>query len=577
MKVQRGPATMSDPFLGEGEPLKKKIQMLLFFRLVVAVSFLSLTLFVQIYRNVDLLSSKLLPLYVFSCILFVFTIIAGLTIRKARRFSRHAYGQLCFDVCAVTVLIYLSGGVNSLFSFLYMPVIISASLLLYRRGGLLMAAASSLAYGVLLDLEYFQWLTPLHVLVDEPRGADIATYFHTLIMNIVVFFLVAFLSGYLAEEWLKSSEEVRRQKKDLQSLTSLHHNIVESINSGLLTINSGGMVVFSNAAARDILRVEREELDGKFIGQIMSDVDHREWDLARDVTDPEESSRALARKHAVFQRSTGESLSLGYTVTHLQDTEGGRRGWVFIFQDLTEVKKMEKHVQRLERLALAGRIAAEISHEIKNPLAAMSGAVQMILAGSELEPTHRRLVGIVHREIDRINALITDFLWLARGGQKQGKVESLSVCAAILEIVDVLRMREKLGAKHSVQTRFACRPQLMLDAGQFRQVMWNVLLNAVEAMPEGGEVVVNVDCGIAPSEQADGKSRQEVCIEVIDSGPGISEDMKEKVFEPFFSTKTTGTGLGLGITYQIMESLGGRIHMASREPAGTSFSLFFPL
>lgn len=578
------PASPKDSTLPE-ESLKKKIEGLLLFRLALAVFFLSLTLFVQIYRDVDLLSPRLLPLYTFSCVLFLFTVVAALGIGSVRRFRRQAYFQLHFDVGAVTVLIYLSGGVDSPFSFLYMLVIVSAALLLYRRGGLLIAATCSLAYGLLLDLQYFGWIAPFHVLVDESYGRDIATYFHTLLMNIVGFFLVAYLSGTLAEEWLRSRKEVVRQKKSLERLASLHHNIVESIHSGLLTVHCSGKIAFANAAAKEILGLGEMDLHGRHLSEILNQVDITSWpskEAPRPEISPsfrgdpgkEEPPAMPIRAEVAYRRPSGETLALGYTVSILQGSENEDLGWVFIFQDLTRIQSMQRHMQRLERLALAGRIAAEISHEIKNPLAAMSGSVQMLQGEAPPDSLNARLLEIVHREIDRINGLITDFLWLTRGAQRAARVEKVAVCPVILEILDVLKMRDKLGTCHRVRTNFQWEPVLMLDAGQFRQVLWNLLLNALEAMPEGGEISLSV---VPWQPGGEGRAPREARIDIRDTGAGISEEMRDKVFEPFFTTKANGTGLGLGITYQLMESMGGRIEMNSHPPTGTTFSLFFPL
>jgi len=580
----KGAATLKNSW-GAEESLRRKLQGLLFFRLALAIFFLSLTLFVQVYRSVDLLSPKLLSLYTFSCVLFVFTIVAAAAVRTFGHYRRQAYFQLYFDVGAVTVLIYLSGGVDSLFSFLYMPVILSAALLLYRRGGLFIAAGCSLAYGLLLDLQYFGWITPLHVLVDESHGRDIATYFHTLLMNVAGFFLVAYLSGYLAEEWLRSSEEVVRQKKDLERLTSLHHNIVESIQSGLLTVNLGGMVVFSNPAARRILGLEEDRVHGKHIAGVLSRINSQSWPSVQQDGDPltgeggegkaeQENQRVPYRSEVSYLHPSGEELALGYTVSILHGSEGEKLGWVFIFQDLTEIQSMQRHVQRLERLALAGRIAAEISHEIKNPLGAMSGSVQMLLAQSSPRSMNGKLLEIVNREIGRIDGLITDFLWLTRGAQRSPQVQGVSVCAVILEILEALKMQARLENKHRVCTRFQCDPVLMLDEGQFRQVMWNLLLNALEAMPQGGEMELCVSSSHGAGTR---KGQGEVRIDVCDNGPGIAPEMRDKVFEPFFTTKSRGSGLGLGITYQLMANMGGRVEMNPRQPSGTIFSLFFPL
>lgn len=550
---------------------KEKLKGLLFFRLLLAILFLFLTLIAQSGREGDLLSARLQPLYFFSCILFLFTIVAAFSLERVRRYRRFAYSQLLFDVTAVTVLIYLSGGLESLFSFLYMPVIISAALLLYRRGSIFIASLCSLSYGLLLDFQYFGWIAPLHVLTQTLQMKDSGAYFHTILMNIAGFYLVAYLSGYLAEELHKSSQQVRRQKMDFHQLEILHRNIVQSMSSGLLTIDPRGTILFSNHAARQILSLSETELEGRPFTEVFPLLDPRAWRREIPPTQHTGSRDTMERREVRYQKPMGEELCLGYTVSVLQKGEGEASGWVFIFQDLTHLKAMEEHVQRVERLAFAGRIASEIAHEIKNPLAAMSGAVQMLGSGGDSDPLQSKLVNIVKREIDRINGLIKDFLWLAKGVHTTENLESVSLCAVIQEILTLLRARDKISPAHRVHTLFESNPSCLVDSHHIRQILWNIILNALEAMPEGGDLTIGVSrCGARDS------GKDEVRVEIRDTGEGIPPDIRDRVFEPFFTTKQKGTGLGLGIVYQLVEKAGGRIEISSHENAGTTFSLFFP-
>jgi len=243
--------------------MKRKIQGLLLFRLLLGVFFLVLTLVVQSRREGDLLAARIQPLYFFAMVIFLFTIVAAVSLKHIRHLERFGYIQLFFDVEAVTVLIFLSGGIESLFAFLYMPVIISAALLLQRRGSLLTASMCSLSYGFLLDLQYFGWISPLQIVADTTHLRDSGTYFITILMSIAGFYLVAYLSGYLAEELRSSSRQVEKQKSDLRQLEALHRNIVESISSGLLTIDEKGTVLFWNRAALETLGLKAEELRGR--------------------------------------------------------------------------------------------------------------------------------------------------------------------------------------------------------------------------------------------------------------------------------------------------------------------------
>jgi len=551
--------------------MKRKIQGLLLFRLLLGVFFLVLTLVVQSRREGDLLAARIQPLYFFAMVIFLFTIVAAVSLKHIRHLERFGYIQLFFDVEAVTVLIFLSGGIESLFAFLYMPVIISAALLLQRRGSLLTASMCSLSYGFLLDLQYFGWISPLQIVADTTHLRDSGTYFITILMSIAGFYLVAYLSGYLAEELRSSSRQVEKQKSDLRQLEALHRNIVESISSGLLTIDEKGTVLFWNRAALETLGLKAEELRGRPLQEVFSSVNPVDW--SREVPSSLSSAvRSTRRKEIHYRRPDGEDLTLGYTVSVLQEGDGGVSGWIVIFHDLTHLKAMEDHVRRMERLAFAGKIAAEIAHEIKNPLAAMSGSFQMLRGEIQADSIQSRLMDIVDREILRIKDLVNDFLWLAKGSRKPGRIEDLSVCSAIREVVALLRSRERVSVLHRIRTVFDDGPTLSLDPHHFQQILWNLLVNALEAMPDGGDLSIRV----SRSSRKDSPV-PEARIDIRDRGQGISAEIRDRVFEPFFTTKQSGTGLGLSIVYQLVENAGGRIEVTHHDERGTTFSLFFPI
>ncbi len=560
-----------DPFVMEESPLKRRIKGLLVFRLLMALFFLLLTVLVQNHRQDEILSGRLEPLYFFSCALFVFTLFAAAGLNRIRNLKRFAYSQLFFDVAAVTSLIFLSGGVDSLFTFLYMPVIISAAMLLYRRGSLLIAAWCTISYGALLDLQYFGWLVPLQVLDQGWYLRESGLYLHSLVMNIVVFFLVAYLSGCLAEELQRSTDQAQEHKKDFLQLAELHGSIVQSLNSGLLIISPTGYILFFNRAAEKILGLPAERVQGRALNDIFTGLDPTHWPREPLVPGWPSKVRDMQRLEITYERAAGEQLYLGYTVSVLEQTGRNDSGWVFIFQDLTKLKTLEEQMQRADRLAFAGKIAAEIAHDIKNPLAAMSGAVQMLQNGVHRDPTQQQLMGILDREIYRINDLVTDFLWLARGTSKPKELTEVSVCTVIEEILQLLKDSDKCAAAHEVRAAFEVRPVLRTDPHHIRRILWNLLVNALESMPAGGVVEARV-----ARHASDTTGSAELRIDISDSGVGIAEAYRDRIFEPFFTTKKTGTGLGLSIVYQLVENLGGRLEVAHHVEAGTTFSLFFP-
>jgi two-component system sensor histidine kinase PilS (NtrC family) len=559
-----------EPVSPEDASMRRKLQGVLLFRLLLAVLFLVITYYVQSRRAEDLLSAQIRPLYYFSLILFFFTIIAALSLNRVRHFKRFAIFQLLFDVEAVTFLIYLSGGVESIFSFLYMPAIVSGAILLDRRGSLLAATACALSYGSLLDLQYFGWLSPMQVFRPSFQSRDIGAYFYSILMNIAAFFLTAYLSGYLAEQLRRSGLQVRKHEKDYQRLEFLHRNIIQSLNSGLLMIAPDGRVLFSNDAAQKILALGPDQIDEQPVNGILPTLDILTWP-GDAATALQGTPSILERGETVYRRPDGEELCLGYNVSLLKKEGACNLGWVFIFQDLTRQKAMEKHLNRMQRMVFAGKLAAEIAHEVRNPLAAISGAAEMLQTEMAQQPFHAKLMNIVSREVQRIDDLITDFMWLARDSQKPERMREISVCDMIDEVLSQLKAMGKLVNGHQLEKQFEAMPVFSMDPQQLRQLLLYVMTNALEAMPAGGTLTVRV----ASSSREDFPHLKTV-IEIVDTGSGIPDQNRERVFEPFFTTKKDGTGLGLSIVYQMMENMEGRIELHSDGQSGTSASLFFP-
>ncbi len=565
---EMAPLSSTQDNYSDDSRFRGKLKKLLLCRLIFALFFLILTLVVQGSRNTDLFSAPLQPLYIFSCILFLFTIFGALSLERVRSLVRFARVQIIFDLGAVTVLVYMTGGIESSFSFLYMLVIISSALLLYRRGSLFTASTCALVYGLLLDLQYFGWITPLQLVAGTGQERDSGTYFFTILMSIAGFFLVGFLAGYLAEEVQRYSLRVSEREEDLSKLATLHRSIVQSMSSGLLTIDLNGHIIFSNNAAQEILGRKSDEIAGRAVTDLFRAIEISQL----PQTNRADARRPPPRMETDYIHPSGGQITLGYSPSVLQNENGETFGWTIIFIDLTKLKAIEEHIQRMERLVLAGRFAAEIAHEIKNPLAAMSGAMQMLKDEIGKNELHKKLVGIVQREIERINGLVTEFLWMTKGSPKSTQVEDVAVCSVIEEIIALLRAKKQLTTSHFIRTDFQTRPTIAIDSNHFHRVLWNLLVNALEAMPEGGELSISVQLEEPPNDRS-----RPLRIDVCDTGSGIPEDASKRIFDPFFTTKPSGTGLGLSIVYQLVEKAGGTIEVSKPQlGSGTIFSLFFP-
>jgi two-component system, NtrC family, sensor histidine kinase PilS len=444
-----------------------------------------------------------------------------------------------------------------------------------KKGSLWVASVSTLCYGTMLDLQYFGWITPFNVISSSSPLGDSGAYFHTILMNICSFYLVAYVSGHLAEELEKSSRRIQEQQRDLRRLEMLNQNIVQSINSGLLTVDLNGSIQHVNRHGQEILGLSYNQIMRGSLPDILPALES-EMVMPDEAGSPPLQPIATGRKEIPYLRPSGEKLQLGYAISPLQDSSRQCSGWIINFQDLTAVREMEIHLQRMERLALAGKIAAEIAHEIKNPLAAMSGSMQMLQQELGDEPDLARLTTIVCREIERINSLVTDFLWLAKSPPKVERLQPLAVCPKILDTLSLMKQQQEISSLFRVQTHFEVEPVLQMDPHIFQQILWNLFRNALEAMPNGGDLLVHVYPQPVPAAMG-GRRPTHIGIDIKDSGGGILPEVQEKVFEPFFTTKEGGTGLGLSTVYQLLQICGGRIEVKSELNRGTTFSLLFPL
>ena len=245
--------------------------------------------------------------------------------------------------------------------------------------------------------------------------------------------------------------------------------------------------------------------------------------------------------------------------------------------------EMERELRRSERLAAIGELAASIAHEIRNPLAAISGSTQMLRGagrGPQSDRERQRLMEIVVRETDRLNSLITDFLNFARPRPLQRT--PVDLCAAVEEVIKMFQSAKPTG----VRVHCDLRPGLHADADptQVRQLLWNLVLNAAQAMPETGTLRISSRelAGAAPQEPGSGRRNENAEegawaeIVIADDGVGIPPEMMERIFDPFFTTRPEGTGLGLPTVHRIVEDHGGTLHIDSCPGSGTTVSVRLP-
>jgi two-component system, NtrC family, sensor histidine kinase PilS len=467
--------------------------------------------------------------------------------------------QISGDLLVETFLVYFTGGLDSPFSFLYLVSIITASMMLQRRGGILAASGAVILYGVLGDLMYYALLPLPEQSWFVPTPWSSSRLYLNMATNFAGFYATALLTSYIAEKLQKTSEELDANRQNLAELRAINQNVVESIPSGLITLTQYGTVSFINPAGCQIMQVVPVSVLGRHATELPF-FDPSEWGRVREEL---KDGTVVRREKADFPVGGGVR-AIGYALTPLRTIEGGSYGYTLIFQDLTEMKKLEAELRLKDRMAAVGELSAGIAHEIRNPLAAIAGSVQVLKSSKSLSSQEQRLMSIVLKESERLNKSIAEFLRFVR---PQERVPSeFDIALMLTETVDLLSNSSELHADHRIKPQI--HPSSFFingDPDQIRQVFWNLARNAMQAMPHGGTLVVR-------TEVEDGTYN----IIFSDSGHGMSEADVRKLFTPFRTNFPSGTGLGMAISYRIVQDHGGRIDVDSKEGVGTTITVSLP-
>jgi two-component system, NtrC family, sensor histidine kinase PilS len=451
--------------------------------------------------------------------------------------------QVLTDLALVTLVVHFTGAWDSSFNFLYPLVIIVACVLLPRLWAYLSAALAFLLYGSLLELNYYGTVPSFATTHPELRSLQAIIF-----VNLFAFLAVAYLASLLAAKLRQVDVQLKDTSGALQSLQALHENIIQSISGGLITTSLDGRVTLMNRAARKLLECG-DELMGKSVNE-----------LFLDPLPSVGSSRAHGEVR--FQPANGFRKTFRVIVSTLTVPGREDEGFVYTFDDLTEIRRLEREVRMQDRLAAVGRLAAAIAHEIRNPLTSIAGSVSMLSTATEMTDEQRQLLQIVTRESERLNNIITDFLAYSRG--KQYRFEKTDLVPLLEDTLTLLEHRlvaENTGIH--IERNFKVPQAFVLaDGDKVKQVFWNFSQNAVRAMKDGGKLTVTLE-----------PSGDDWQVNFADTGLGMSPQQTEKIFEPFQSGFDGGTGLGLAIVYQIVQAHEGKVWARSRLGEGTAFVL----
>jgi len=530
-----------------------RLQKLMFLRLLFISILLGMSVFIQVRQTKTYFGDIQTYHYFLIATIYFLTFIYIILFKGFKNYSRQAYLQLLADTLFITAIIYSTGGIDSIFSFLYILTIINASIILYRRGGMVIATASSLLYGILIDLQYYNLIDPIGEKVNYYYSNYDINIVYLTVVNIGAFYLVAFLSSYPSEQVRKSEVKLKAKEDDIIKLEALNDWIIRSMTSGLISLDEQNRIILFNPAAEAIFGLKA----GNAIGVRITDaLPFLKGHLEKFVEDKAYNSV----KHDVvdfqYAGNDGKKSYIRFFISPLKVPEGELKGQILFFQDITEMHRIEEEMKRMEGLAMTGELAAGIAHEIRNPMASISGSIQILKDDFERNDVNKRLMDIILREISRLNNLVNNFLLFAR--PKPADFCTLNLNQLVMESVELFKNNAKWNERIEIRIDFREDIMLVSDPDQIKQVLWNLILNAAEAMPGGGHINIYA---VVVEGKSEGFSSGEKIVKIVvrDSGCGFSEDALSNIFTPFFTTKEGGSGLGLATVNRIIGGLKGRV------------------
>ena len=542
--------------------LRSRLSTLIAVRVVVSTVLLGSAILVQLSRPG---SFPVEPFFLLIGLTYALSVIYLGSLRYVDRYPWIADAQLGADAILVSAFIEVTGGITSYFSSLYLLPIMAASTVRFRRGALQVATLSAVLYLALVVAQYVEptaffpasWQALGRLELPSQRFAQ-----YTVAINLFGFFAVALLSGSLADSVRSAGARLEKASTQIADLRAFNQYVIDSMLSGLVTADMNGLILTFNRAASTITGLPSGQTIGRDITEVLQLPDHFRRRLQ---TLGETRSQRVDHQ---YRSPDGRLLDIGLTVTTLS-LPNGRSGYLLTFQDVTEVRRLERGARMQQRLAAVGEMAAGIAHEIRNPLASMSGSIQVLRQELPLTEEQAQLMDIVLRESERLNDTIKSFLAYAR--PHRVVLARLDVRRVVQDTATLLRNSADVRNEHVVDIDLPAHPVWFeADENQLRQILWNLATNGLRAMSSGGRLLLS-----AKVEQE--VDFEELIIAITDEGCGIQPADLDELFQPFRSSFDKGTGLGLAIVHRIVTDYNGSIQVSSTVGTGTTIRVRLPM
>ena len=472
--------------------------------------------------------------------------------------------QIAFDIFIITVIIHYTGGIDSSFVGFYFLSIMCASLF-FRRLVTFLFSTQAVVFYVTYNILYLYYFGPR---LDSPIDPEVVKYYVILqtFMYSVLMYAVGFISSSYAERMYKKDTALISALKLLKEARLDTSDILQSMTNGLITVNMSGLIVYINRAAEKILHIEHEKAEGRKFTEVL---EHRAYELVNIIKNEISGASEVSEKEINVLDPNGYIIPLGLTCAPLYDTDKSRRGVIVNFKDLTEKNKLLEMIRQSERMAAIGELSAAIAHEIRNPLGSISNAVEILKESYDIKDTNTaKILHVLENESERLQRISTDFLKFAK--VKEPEINKLNLNKTIEEVLILVENDPRNTDHITIKSYIDENIYVLFDEDHFRQVILNIIINSLEAMEGDGEIVINTDS----SDQLD---REFTRLVIYDNGPGFPKEALGSMFEPFFSTKTEGTGLGLALVRKLIINNNGRVLARNKENAGAEIALDIPI